>query len=223
MKYLKTYEQKQACAPMPSTPPPGPAAITFKEWLKDNPQDINTTEINCNGSRRWDRFNLINLNGIKKFKNLINLDCRNNKLTSLPDLSELKNLKLLNCSYNNLTSLPDLSELKNLEQLYCQNNKLISLPDLSQLKNLKYLHCDNNNLTSLPDLSDLKNLITLYCDENNLTSLPDLSEIENLKNLTCCGNYLPFKCSKNINNLKEYLNWHKETYPWMWDAKTFNL
>lgn len=33
MKYLKTYEEK--------------GGIVFKEWLKMNPHDINTTEIWC--------------------------------------------------------------------------------------------------------------------------------------------------------------------------------
>ena len=33
MKYLKTYEQNQG--------------ITFQQWLKNNPHDINTTEIYC--------------------------------------------------------------------------------------------------------------------------------------------------------------------------------
>ena len=50
MKYIKTYEQNNG--------------ITFQQWLKDNPQDINITQIHCSNS------NLIDLNGIEQFKNL---------------------------------------------------------------------------------------------------------------------------------------------------------
>ena len=50
MKYLKTYEEVKG--------------ITFQQWLKDNPQDINITQIHCSNS------NLIDLNGIEQFKNL---------------------------------------------------------------------------------------------------------------------------------------------------------
>ena len=36
MKYIKTFETLNG--------------ITFKEWLKKNPQDINTIKINCSDS-----------------------------------------------------------------------------------------------------------------------------------------------------------------------------
>ena len=83
MRYIKTYEQNQG--------------TTFKEWLKNNPQDINTTEINCSDS------NLIDLNGIEQFKNLKKLYCTNIQLTELPDL---------------------FNSLDTLEELYCHKNKL---------------------------------------------------------------------------------------------------
>ena len=81
MKYLKTYEER--------------GGITFKEWLKKNPQDINTTTINCSDD------NLIDLDGIQEFKNLEILYCNNNKLTGL-DLEGLDKLWYLNCYNNNL-------------------------------------------------------------------------------------------------------------------------
>ena len=81
MKYLKTYEEKKR--------------VTFKEWLKDHPQDINTTEIQC------DNENLIDLDGVQEFKNLKELSCRDNNLTSL-----------------------NLEGLDKLEELWCSNNKL---------------------------------------------------------------------------------------------------
>ena len=85
MKYLKTYEENQG--------------ITFKEWLKDHPQYINTTEIVCSA-------NLIDLDGIQDFKNLKKLWCSNNNLTSL-NLEGLDKLEEL-CCYSNKLPYNDL-------------------------------------------------------------------------------------------------------------------
>ena len=88
MKHIKTYEQN--------------IGITFQEWLSSkNESPINTTAINCSCS------NLIDLNGIEKFKNLKTLYCHDNKLTSLPDLTQLKNLECLSC-FNNKLPYDDL-------------------------------------------------------------------------------------------------------------------
>jgi Leucine-rich repeat (LRR) protein len=100
MKYIKTYEQS--------------IGITFQEWLKNHPQDLNTTIIDCSYS------NLIDLDGIEQFTNLKGLFCYNNQLTSLPDLPDI--LKYLNCDNNQLTSLPDLPDT--LKILICSDNKL---------------------------------------------------------------------------------------------------
>ena len=132
MKYLKTYEAKTK-------------GITFQQWLINNPQDINTTKIDCSHS------SLNDLNGIEKFTKLEILYCSNNQLKELPDLSNLSNLQILSCSNNQLKELPDLSNLSNLKELYCHNNQL------------------------------------------------------------------PY------DNLDEYLEWHKKEYPWIWDAKKYNL
>jgi Leucine-rich repeat (LRR) protein len=104
MKHLKTYETNKG--------------ITFKEWLKKRPIDLNATIISCKNS------NLIDLNGIEEFENLEFLSCTQNKLTELPDLSSLTNLRELYCYSNQLVELPDLSNLKNLRGLFCFNNNL---------------------------------------------------------------------------------------------------
>ena len=189
MKYIKTYEQSKG--------------ITFKEWLKNNPKDLNTVYINCSYS------NLIDLDGIGQFTNLKELLCSNNKLTSLPDLPYT--LEELSCSYNKLTSLPDLPDT--LEELSCSDNELTSLPDLPDT--LLRLYCPNNQLTSLPDLSSLVNLRSLFCYDNKLTSLPDLPDT--LQILWCHNNQLPYY------NLESYWKWFEETYPEKVAAKKYNL
>ena len=85
MKYIKTFESIKG--------------ITFNQWLKDNPHDINSTEINCSHSK------LINLNGIEKFINLKELSCHYNQLTTLPDTIEnCTKLEILHCHYNQLVT-----------------------------------------------------------------------------------------------------------------------
>jgi Leucine-rich repeat (LRR) protein len=126
MKYLKKYEQQ--------------GEMTFKEWLKNNPKDINTRNIDCRNSK------LIDLDGIQEFINLIELHCPNNKLTELPDLSNLTNLQTLSVYDNKLAKLPDLSNLTKLINLYCDDNNLTELPDLTELTQLEDLYCYGNKL-----------------------------------------------------------------------------
>jgi Leucine-rich repeat (LRR) protein len=140
MKYIKTYEQSKG--------------ITFQEWLKKYPKDLNTTIIDCGYS------NLIDLDGIEQFTNLKRLRCSNNQLTSLPDLPD--KLRILYCWNNELISLPDLPDI--LEELHCSNNQFTSLPDLPDT--LLRLFCYNNQLTFLPDLPDT--LEYLDCQNNQL-------------------------------------------------------
>jgi Leucine-rich repeat (LRR) protein len=116
------------------------------------------------------------------------LSIEQNDLTSLPDLTRFKNLKELYCGFNKLTSLPN-NLPESLEILHCSFNKLTSLPDLINLKNLKKLYCSKNQLTSLPDTLP-QVLEELICSDNQLTSLPNLSNLTQLKELNCSDNKL---------------------------------
>ncbi|MEZ4905490.1 MAG: leucine-rich repeat domain-containing protein [Spirosomataceae bacterium] len=89
--------------------------------------------------------NISNLSGIEGFKNLQNLFCSNNKLSSLPTLPA--NLTYINCSSNLLRTLPILPN--KLVTLYCDNNQLVCLPSLP--KTLRSLSIYNNNITCLPN------------------------------------------------------------------------
>jgi Leucine-rich repeat (LRR) protein len=133
------------------------------------------------------------------------------------------NTLFIDCCQENLIDLNGIEEFKNLEQIYCSINELTELPELNGLVNLTIISCSVNNLTELPDLSNLKNLNLLRCTSNNLERLPDLSNLTKLKHLDCYDNKLPFNCTIRKNNLGEYLEWHKKEYPWIWDAKKYNL
>jgi len=173
----------------------------IEKYLDSLPDDVEKIDVS---------FRHLNyLPNLSRFKNLSDLCCGDNKLSSLPVLPE--NLGILCCPNNNLTSLPvlpdnlnglecshnELTSLpvlpKNLTELYCRNNNLRSLPFLPE--NLQILYCDRNKLTSLPVLS--KNLIYLYCYNNNLTSFPILPE--NLKELSYFKNPIYELISNNFN------------------------
>jgi Leucine-rich repeat (LRR) protein len=124
--------------------------------------------------------NIKYLPDLTKFKNLEELYCNNNQLTTLPTLPP--NLKKVFCSNNQLTTLPTLPP--NLKKVFCSNNKLTLLPTLPL--NLKVLYCSNNQLALLPTLP--QNLEELYCSNNQLTSLPTLPQ--NLAELYCSNNQL---------------------------------
>ena len=144
MKYLKTYEHL--------------FGITFRKWLEKNPLDVNITVINLNDKK------LNDLDGIQEFKNLKELYCSYNKLTSL-NLEGLDKLETLYCNNNHLKDL-NLNGLNNLQELNCHTNKLKHL-NLEGMDKLQEISCHHNNLTSL-NLEGLDKLEDLYCQNNNL-------------------------------------------------------
>jgi Leucine-rich repeat (LRR) protein len=148
---------------------------------------VNITQLDCNNNK------LTSLNVSKNTK-LINLWCSDNKLTSL-DVSKNIFLKELNCSKNKLTSL-DVSQNTNLTLLYFYKNQ-ISYLDITQNTSLIYLLCNNNQLSSL-DVSKNTDLIALNVNDNLLTSL-DINKNVNLQGLYCDNNQLiSLDVSKNI-------------------------
>ena len=79
-------------------------------------------------SEASDRSVIKSLDGIKIFRNLKNLECDFNALTSL-DLSGMDKLEYLSCTYNKISSL-NLKGCTSLVQFYANVNELTAL-DLS--------------------------------------------------------------------------------------------
>ena len=141
-------------------------------------------------------------------EDIVTLSIDGKNITKLPDLTRFKNLKELYCEFNKLSSLPTTLP-QSLEVLYCSGNKLTSLPNLTRFKNLKEVYFTDNKLKSLPTLP--QSLEKLYCSSNQLSSLPDLPQ--NLKVLECCNNQLnslPNTLPQNLETL--YLFDNKLTY-----------
>ncbi len=147
-------------------------------------------------SESEERVVIKSLSGIQIFRNLKNLDCDFNALTSL-DLSGMENLEYLNCSYNSLTTL-NLSGCVSLKQIYANVNKLKSL-ELSGFDNLLFVQAYKNEFTSFT-VTGLPELAYLQIDQNSLTKLK-VHDCPELGNLNCGSNSLATLDLKNLPKL----------------------
>ena len=87
----------------------------------------------------------------------IELDLRNNELTSLPaEIGQLHSLEVLYLEFNELTSLPaEIGQLHSLRRLFLRDNQLTNLPEeIGQLHSLSWLDLTGN---PIQDLSALAN------------------------------------------------------------------
>ncbi len=110
---------------------------------------------------------ILSLSGIKSFKNITTIDCKQNKISSL-DVSNLSYLINLDCSFNTISNL-NLVGAISIDKLYCNNNMLVSI-NISSNLGLYELNCQNNLLTNL-DLRGLLRLTVINCNSNKLTAL----------------------------------------------------
>jgi Leucine-rich repeat (LRR) protein len=129
--------------------------------------------------------NISSLEGIQGFKNLLFLECSDNKITTL-DLRSLSNLKIISCDRNNMITL-NVQNLPKLQEISCWTNKMTEL-NLNGLSGLKNLQCGENMITSL-DLNQCPDLINLGIYKNKISNL-DLSSFSKLENLFCGYNEL---------------------------------
>jgi len=144
--------------------------------------------------------NIVSLQGVQYFRDLVTLDYSYYAFSELPalpprlvelfliftNLSVLpalpQTLETLICDENQLSVLPELPH--SLLELGCGSNLLIQLPQLPP--NLQSLNCYNNQIIILPDLPE--SLLELNCEFNSLTELPVLPN--SLNNLFCNNNKL---------------------------------
>ena len=115
-------------------------------------------------------------------EDILEINIIDKELRYLPDLTRFKKLEILNCRANRLKSLPTLP--KSLKKLICTDNRLLYLPKLPE--KLDTLNCAQNVLNYLPKLPEKLN--TLNCAQNVLNYLPELPE--KLQALSCSYNFL---------------------------------
>jgi len=142
------------------------------------------------------------------FQNLIKVDVRFNKLSSIDSLKNSPKLEVIRATGNNISvfrsSTPSLFEVEmNL-------NPLTYVYFESEMPNLKVVDLSKGKLTSCSFVAMLTGVEKLTLDINHLTTLPE--EIDNMKKLVHLSvfknnlNYLPASISK-LKNL-EYLDLH---------------
>jgi Leucine-rich repeat (LRR) protein len=151
-----------------------PKAMSGNDLLTSSSELSRITQIDCSNR------NIKSLEGIQYFDSLVELNCGENELKSLPSLPTY--LQKLWCFENNLSALPHLPP--KLIDLVCSNNQLKTLPLLPD--SLIYLSCDENQLSKLPELPS--SLEKLWCSTNQLTQLPSLPD--SLVGLICRNNQL---------------------------------
>ena len=155
-----------------------------------------------------------NLQGIKSFTSLEQLDCMGNNLTSL-DVSGMTSLSTLNCVANNLTSLnvTGCTSSAVIRRYFGGNrNELLiikrytkplgkSFTDIVSARTI--LSCNGNNLTSL-NIANCSMLVKLDCSNNSLTSL-NLDSATNLEQLWCKENNITELDLSNCSSLKSLI------------------
>ncbi|NMH89390.1 T9SS type A sorting domain-containing protein [Flavivirga algicola] len=145
-----------------------------------------------------------NLEGIKGFSLLRELDCSNNYLDSL-DVSDMTYLEELYCSSNyfltnnisNTNGLLNTTGTTNLKILFCSGNNLADL-DTSLNLNLEELDCADNKITNLLITGNTL-LKELNCSNNNLVDL-DISSNLAIEDVNCNSNSISNLVTSNVNN-----------------------
>ena len=175
---------------------------TFTEQDVEDYCQINN--INPDDITVLDLFNneLIDISGIKLFKNLKELCLNNNKLTDIFVIKHLKNLEKLYLLNNKIKDISGLKDLTKLERLNLNNNEIKDISVLKDLNNLESLYISNNELTNISVIQYLKQLMILGIRDLKLES----NQIEYIKSLKKLENLWCYKGFKDMNVLNQLNN-----------------
>ncbi|KAJ3086382.1 Dynein regulatory complex subunit 3, partial [Physocladia obscura] len=135
-------------------------------------------------SLRLDYKNILKIDNLWPFENLIKLQLDNNIIEKIENIGFLKNLQWLDLSFNNITCIEGLEKMNKLTDLTLFNNRISKLENMDDLVNLNVLSVGNNCLAGLDNASNSQSKILAY-----------LTRFENLRVLNCAGNTL----CKNTN------------------------
>ena len=134
------------------------------------------------------RNEITELKGLEHFPHLLALSLSRNKIQKISNLESLKELEDLDLSRNQIEKIEGLDNLEKLEVLNLSRNRIKKLENLNQLKNLKELRLAFNEISKIENLDELKNLEILSLTDNfNITKIENLENLTNLKNLILEG------------------------------------
>ena len=162
--------------------------LLFFNYLSDNYPNmvvngvINNEEASLITDLNLDGLGLNNIDGIEHFTNLESLSCKNNNLTSIPNLPN--QLETLNLRSNNISYINPLPE--SLLYVDLRNNSLFTVPEFpDRIETLKLCF---NNFSNIPNLPD--SLRVLYFAYNNLVGLPTLPPLT--EQVLCYNNQIEY-------------------------------
>ena len=147
--------------------------ITFKEYMKKNPEAYDTTELVLNYQ------NITTLSGIEEYTCLKILCIAGNYIKNLKPLRHLTNLKELYAIDNKIENIEPLKNL-DLETLSLSDNKISNIDIIYFMKNLKKLHLVNNNLDPI---FKKYNLYHDWIEYEELKEFKNILKIEHRKKL----------------------------------------
>ncbi|PDH46504.1 MAG: hypothetical protein CND86_04905 [Bacteroidetes bacterium MED-G21] len=166
----------------------GEVDLLFLNYLSDNYTNmvvngvIDTEQASLITDLNLDGLGLNNIDGIEYFTNLESLSCKNNNLTSIPDLPN--QLETLNLRSNNISQISPLPQ--SVLDVDLRNNSLVTVPEFpNQIQTLKLCF---NNFSNIPNLPD--SLRVLYFAYNNLVGLPTLPS--STEQVLCYNNQIEY-------------------------------
>ncbi|WKY16797.1 hypothetical protein Q1695_001425 [Nippostrongylus brasiliensis] len=139
--------------------------------------------------------NLIHVNCLPAFANLVSLDVSNNGLPQLPDeVGGMVHLRTISARNNLLEELPkSMSNLGNMEALYLSGNRFETVPPaVFGMCQLRVLHLGGNRIECVPfAIGGLVKLEILYLGGNLLREVPaTIGRLQRLSSLSLCDNQL---------------------------------
>ncbi len=136
-----------------------------------------------------DEFDIISLEGIQYFENLVELSIDGQwdlyDITPLSNLTNLVELEVYDCSIEDVTPLENLVDLKYLD---ISGNNITDVTPLKNLVNLSMLMLYSNEISDISSLVNLVNLTDFEIDENNIEDISIMEGFENLEVLWINGN-----------------------------------
>lgn len=153
--------------------------------ISSNPNSEDLHQLTSLPNLKFSNSLINDLNPLKAFVNLRELDVFDAPLSDLSPIEELIHLKKLRISQVPATDFSPLANLDFMEDLDISNSGIEDLTALVGLKSLKYLKISGTDLSSLKGIELLTNLEELDVASTNLRSIKQLSELKKLTKLTC--------------------------------------
>lgn len=169
--WLSYQAASMAVARADSALPPGEGSVV--NWSGQGLQKL-SPNLPCEADIHTlilDKNQIIKLENLEKYKQLIQLSVANNRLVRMMGVAKLTQLRVLNLPHNSIGYVEGLKELIHLEWLNLAGNNLKAMEHINSCTALQHLDLSDNNIHQIGDLSKLISLKTLLLHGNIITSL----------------------------------------------------